>query len=76
MLHKHIPSSCLFLLNMEFIGIVWYNFSPTFPNPRLVSSSLKIMLRYFGRKYFQLNMFKEMLEKLFLSEHHFTVSTT
>lgn len=62
MLHKHTPSGCLFLLNMEFIGIVWYNFSLTFPKPRHVNSPLQIMLQYFGGKHFHLNMFKEMLE--------------
>lgn len=47
---------------MEFIGIIWNNFSPTFPNPMHVNSLLKIMLHYFGGKYFYLYMFKEMLE--------------
>lgn len=62
MLHKHTPSGCLFLLNMEFIGIVWYNFSLTFPKPRHVNSPFKIILQDFGGKHFHLNMFKKMLE--------------
>lgn len=39
--YKHTPSGCLVLLNTEFIGVCWYNFSPTFPKPRHVNSALK-----------------------------------
>lgn len=62
LLDKHTPSDCLVLLNVEFISMIGYNFSPSSPNPRHVKSPLKIMLHYFGGKYFYLYMFKEMLE--------------
>lgn len=61
-LYKHTPSGCLVPLNMEFIGVLWYNFSPTFPKPRHVNSPLKIIIHYIGGKYSYLNMFKEMPE--------------
>ena len=77
MIDKHTPSDYLFLLNMEFIGIIRYNFSPTFPNSRHVNSPLKIMLHYFGGKYFHLNMFKEMLENFIPTDFVlFTASAT
>lgn len=61
----------LFLLNMEFTGIIQYNFSPFFPNPRHVNSHLKIMLHYFGGKYIHLNMSKEMLENFIPTDFFF-----